>query len=110
MAGTGAAVLILPEKVLLGSRPHAPSSQGDMHRGKLPESYFGLDPRPLGLAWVGAAEILTWAEKDRPLCQGGTPSLRWPKSGHQRSAAGQTRFDNDQVVRTSVPRDGGWLA
>lgn len=66
---------------LLSDHPPEQSSQGDMHRGKLPGSYSDLDHRPLELAWVGAVEILSWAEKGRPWCQGGTPSRFWPRSG-----------------------------
>lgn len=87
---------------VLGCRPPGESSQGGICRGQWTESSLDLDHRPHQLAWAGAVESLSWAERDRPLCQDGTPSLRWPRSGQEKSAPGLICLGGSRVERTSA--------
>jgi hypothetical protein len=84
----GGKVAVKPP-VVLECRLLEQSSLGGMHRGGQPDSSLDLDHRPLQLAWTGAVETLSWAERDRPVCREGTPSLRWPRSGQEKSEPGR---------------------
>jgi hypothetical protein len=88
--------LVWSGQMLLGHRLLGDSQgQDGTHRGRAPGNHFDLGHRPPGLAWVGEVEIRTWAEKDRPLCREGTPSLRWPSTGCQRSGPDQICLEAD---------------
>lgn len=49
-------------------------------------------------------EIRAWAEKDRPLCREGTPSLRWPSTGCQRSGPSRICLEVGPAKNTNVRR------